>query len=345
MPRAEVGSTKYLSNKLKSKGLQRLRWYCQVCEKQCRDANAFKMHTQSESHTRKMLLVGEDPSKHIDEFSARFERDFLQQLRTGHGEKAVHINHFYQGYIADKEHVHMNATRWHSLTEFAKHLGRSGLCRVEENEKGIHVAWIDDSPEALRRREQVRRREALDKGDEEREQMLIREQIRRARRDAGQGDEDEDEEGEGGDNAESRELKRLDGEKIKLAFGAKPAAAAASAAQPASSKSPPPKEDGDTEKPASTEQTAASTAISSSSTAPTNNAVSLKMGAAKAAPKNVFAAAKRNALAAGGDAKRKKAFEPPRKISEAERIMKEELERKRPREFSGRDGGGKRQRM
>jgi len=30
MPRAEVGSTKYLNNKLKSKGLQRLRWYCQA---------------------------------------------------------------------------------------------------------------------------------------------------------------------------------------------------------------------------------------------------------------------------------------------------------------------------
>lgn len=30
MPKAEVGSTKYLNNKLKSKGLQRLRWYCQV---------------------------------------------------------------------------------------------------------------------------------------------------------------------------------------------------------------------------------------------------------------------------------------------------------------------------
>jgi len=42
MPRAEVGSTKYVANKMKSKGLQRLRWYCQACEKQCRDANGFK---------------------------------------------------------------------------------------------------------------------------------------------------------------------------------------------------------------------------------------------------------------------------------------------------------------
>ena len=34
-----VGTPKYLAKKVKSKGLQRLRWYCQVCQKQCRDAN------------------------------------------------------------------------------------------------------------------------------------------------------------------------------------------------------------------------------------------------------------------------------------------------------------------
>lgn len=30
-------------------GLGRLKWYCQVCQKQCRDENGFKMHSQSES--------------------------------------------------------------------------------------------------------------------------------------------------------------------------------------------------------------------------------------------------------------------------------------------------------
>lgn len=94
MPRAEVGSTKYVSNKLKSKGLQRLRWYCQVCEKQCRDENGFKCHVQSESHVRQIQIVGEDPKKYINDFSNQFQRDFLQLLRTSHGEKSVHANHF-----------------------------------------------------------------------------------------------------------------------------------------------------------------------------------------------------------------------------------------------------------
>lgn len=43
----------------------------------------------------------------------------------------------------------MNATRWVTLTEFAKHLGRSGIARVDETEKGWFLAWIDNSPKAL----------------------------------------------------------------------------------------------------------------------------------------------------------------------------------------------------
>jgi DNA/RNA-binding protein KIN17 len=90
--------------------------FSQVCERQMRDENGFKMHTQSESHVRQMLLVGEDPKKYINDYSNQFQRDFLQLLRTSHGEKKVHLNHFYQEYIGNKEHVHMNSTKWPSLT-------------------------------------------------------------------------------------------------------------------------------------------------------------------------------------------------------------------------------------
>ena len=31
--RAEPGSSKWLANKMKAKGLQKLRWYCQMCSK------------------------------------------------------------------------------------------------------------------------------------------------------------------------------------------------------------------------------------------------------------------------------------------------------------------------
>ncbi|KAI4131147.1 MAG: hypothetical protein LQ338_001352 [Usnochroma carphineum] len=330
MPRAEVGSTKYLNNKLKSKGLQRLRWYCQVCEKQCRDENGFKMHTQSESHVRQMLLVGADPRKYINDYSAQFQRDFLQLLRTAHGEKQVHMNHFYQEYIANKEHVHMNATKWPSLTEFAKHLGREGLCRVEDLEKGLHVAWIDNSPEALRRQDAVRKKERQDRGDEEREQALIREQVARAERDAAEKASEEEEADE-----KARVLKREDGGKITLNFGGK-----LKDASPTMDSA----EDGTQAEPVmAVEQIPAAWPPVSTSTPPPEK-VSLKMGSGNK-PKNVFAAsAKKNNALVGSKVPSKEA--PKRPMSEAERIMREEMERKRVREANGFRGlGAKRQKI
>lgn len=49
----------------------------------------------------------------------------------------------YQEYISHKEHLHMNATRWMSLTGFVKWLGREGKCIVEETEKGWFITYID----------------------------------------------------------------------------------------------------------------------------------------------------------------------------------------------------------
>ncbi|KAJ5885371.1 hypothetical protein N7495_009881 [Penicillium taxi] len=182
MGRAEAGSTKAIGNKIKSKGLGRLRWYCQACERQMRDANGFKCHTQSPAHVRQMLLIGEDPRKHIQEFSDDFLKTFVETLRTTHGEKQVQINHFYQQIIAHKEHIHMNSTKWQSLTQFASYLGKEGICRVEETEKGLFISWIDNSPETMRKREAIMKKERQDKGDEEREQKMIKDQIERARR-------------------------------------------------------------------------------------------------------------------------------------------------------------------
>ena len=289
-----------------------------------RDENGFKMHTQSESHVRQMLLVGEDPKKYINDYSNQFQRDFLQLLKTSHGEKQVQLNHFYQEYIGNKEHIHMNSTKWPSLTEFAKYLGREGICRVEENDKGIHVAWIDNSPENLRRQDAIRKKERQDKGDEEREQILIRQQVRRAQLDA---------EARGGGELDDtqNELKRTEGGTVKLSFGTKAAAVktelpavpadGSEGAETASSSATETAKD--TEGGASPKNGGA-TPAESTTTAPAK--VSLKMGF-QSKPKNVFAAAKKNAL--GG--KKAVAIEQPKKMSEAERIMKEEMERKNKR--------------
>jgi DNA/RNA-binding protein KIN17 len=309
-----------------------------------RDENGFKMHTQSESHVRKMLLVGEDPKKYINDYSNQFQRDFLLLLRTAHGEKQVQMNHFYQEYIANKEHVHMNSTKWPSLTELAKHLGREGICRVEETDKGLHIAWIDNSPEALRRQDAVRKKERQDKGDETREQMLIKEQVRKAQLDAeARGVKD-------GEDDIERELKRQEGEKITLNFGAKISPAkvdpkpdtsevpVTESTKGTDSKTDDKPEVAELKTPPAAEPKPAAAAPAELTPAP--GKVSMKM-AFQSKPKNVFAAAKKNAL--GG--KKVAVIEQPKKMSEAERIMKEEIERKRQRETGGFGGPHKRQKF
>lgn len=180
-----MGSQKHLANQMKSKGLQRLRWWCQICSKQCRDANGFKCHVQSESHVRQMQVVGEDPRKFIEGFSKDFQRDFVQLLRVAHSEKFVGVNRFYNEYIRDKEHIHMNATKWQSLTEFVKHLGREGIVHVKEDEKdGVMIAWRDTSIEALKRREDVKAKEAAEMRNGAGEDKMLEKMAKRARQEA-----------------------------------------------------------------------------------------------------------------------------------------------------------------
>ncbi|KAI1284418.1 domain of Kin17 curved DNA-binding protein-domain-containing protein [Xylaria sp. FL0933] len=337
MPKAEAGSVKDLNKRMKMKGLQRLRFYCQLCERQMRDENGFKQHTLSEAHVRRVLVIG-DARKETEDYSKQFLKDFIQLLRTSHGEKQVHINQFYQTYIANKEHVHMNATKWPSLTEFAKHLGREGICRVEETDKGIHISWIDDSPEALRRREALRRKEMQDKGDEEREQRMIREQIRRATK--GATGRDKHDEGDSDDDA-SKGLIRQEGEKVKLSFGLKPPTTADTASPTPPATTGPSTPAGNADETLKAEQAVEPVPAAGAFTGKAAP-ISMKM-MPKPQTKNVFAAAKKNALASGQ--KKTSAFEQPKKMSEVERIMREEQERKRSREFSGSGGpSNKRQR-
>lgn len=59
-------------------------------------------HVQSESHVRQVLLIGEDPKKYIEDYSKEFVQNFVNMLRTTHGEKKVQVNQFYQQVIQDK---------------------------------------------------------------------------------------------------------------------------------------------------------------------------------------------------------------------------------------------------
>ncbi|XP_034837917.1 DNA/RNA-binding protein KIN17 [Maniola hyperantus] len=184
MGKAEKGTPKYIANKIKAKGLQKLRWYCQMCQKQCRDENGFKCHTMSESHQRQLLLFADNASKYIDEFSKEFADGYVELLSRQFGTKRVNANKVYQDYISNRDHLHMNATQWETLTEFVKWLGKEGKCVVDETEKGWYVAYIDRDPATIAAQEAKARKEKLDKDDQERMLEFVQRQVEKGKKES-----------------------------------------------------------------------------------------------------------------------------------------------------------------
>ena len=178
--RAEKGTPKDVANRAKAKGLQKLKFYCQICEKQCRDANGFKCHCTSEAHLRQMEIFGMNQGKFIGSYSEEFKRAFLNMMATSHRNSRVSADIVYNEYIAHKEHIHMNATRWTTLTEFIKHLGREGICEVDETPKGWFLTYRPEDKEEKMRQAMKAKRKVAEEEEDDRNARLIREQNERA---------------------------------------------------------------------------------------------------------------------------------------------------------------------
>lgn len=189
MGKAEAGSLKAISNAIKAKGLTKLRFYCQICQKACRDENGYRSHLESEAHFRQMdaIAASGGAKKVIDDFSATFQKEFVQLLSRRFGTRRVRANQVYQEHIADRHHTHMNATQWTSLSEFVKHLGREGVVQAEDTEQGWFITWIDNSPAALARQDALQKMERAKMDDEQRQRRLLQEQIARASQAAASG--------------------------------------------------------------------------------------------------------------------------------------------------------------
>lgn len=208
----------------------------------------------------------------------------------------------------------MNSTRWSSLTEFGKYLGREGICRVTETEKGMFIAWIDNSPEALARREAVKRREALERGDEQRERKELEAQVKRAQQALREREEDQAAKSNG--QSEDEQPKKPLQEGQKIAFSLK--------VSKSKDEVPPAEEKVDSASPEASDSPHDPT--DSTKAAP----VKLSLGGLGTKPKpiNVFKQQK----SVLGKSKKDAVKVPPKKMTEMERIMKEEMERKRRKE-------------
>ncbi|KAK9683286.1 hypothetical protein RND81_10G129000 [Saponaria officinalis] len=180
MGKSDFLTPKAIANRIKAKGLQKLRWYCQMCQKQCRDENGFKCHCMSESHQRQMEIFGQNPDRIVDGYSEEFEELFLEHMRRSHRFSRIAATVVYNEYIADRHHVHMNSTKWLTLTEFVKYLGRTGKCKVEETAKGWFISYIDRDSETVFKNRLKEKRVRAELVDEEKKEREILKQIERA---------------------------------------------------------------------------------------------------------------------------------------------------------------------
>lgn len=127
-----------------------------------------------------MKLFGENAGKYIKDFSNDFMNGFMTVLRVRWGVKAVKANTVYQEYIANKEHVHMNATRWNSLHGFVLFLQGKGLIELVDEERGLIIRYIDNSLAAKERNEAKQRKESLEKLDVKRQAEAVERQMEMA---------------------------------------------------------------------------------------------------------------------------------------------------------------------
>lgn len=185
MGRAEAGTPKALANKVKSRGLGKLNLWCQACNKQCRDENGFKCHTMTAKHRENMANLSQTMSHSTENFSKQFEREFMSLLKTTHRTKFIGINRFYNQFIQDKTHTHLNATKWNNLTQFGVYLGQNNICRIKQLDADspeiLEIAWIDHSSPESQKHEQEVRQKTLGEQERRLDEQAINDQVKRAR--------------------------------------------------------------------------------------------------------------------------------------------------------------------
>ena len=149
-----------------------------------------------------MEIFGQNADRVVAGYSEEFESDFLELMRRSHPRTRVAAKNVYNEFIADKYHIHMNSTKWYTLTEFVKYLGKigkdvqlllgnvipsvgifllllctrpikksrclTGKCRVDETPKGWFISLIQADPLEEIQKGRKAKRDRAEKDEEDR---------------------------------------------------------------------------------------------------------------------------------------------------------------------------------
>lgn len=125
----------------------KLKYFCQICNRQCQDKDGFTCHLKSDTHRINIEIVSRNPEQFIQHYSKEFESGFIDVLKRGYNGLFVSANKVYMEYISDKNAAHLNATRWTTLTGFIKSLEQRGKIELKVREKETLIKYVDLSPE------------------------------------------------------------------------------------------------------------------------------------------------------------------------------------------------------
>jgi hypothetical protein len=149
------------------KGQGKMKYFCQMCSKQCKDANGFKCHQTTEGHRAQMKLFLEDPQKYIEEFSDSFEEAFLIELGEASDDWRV-ASELLSTVMRGPDNVRLNATKWKTLSDFLQYIESEGLVELKpdpDRPTGYMVRRLDPG-----REERIAKAMAEEKRKLEREQ-------------------------------------------------------------------------------------------------------------------------------------------------------------------------------
>ena len=142
----EMTESKRISKQMKYGGLGKLKWFCDVCKFQARSAEAFRAHTQSEHHKLMMSQFRPDQHSIIRQNSEEFKNQFLNLLKRKYPNQEVLANNVYVQVISDKNHQHMNSTRWESVRGFCTEMAERGIINMRMTERGPVIKYVEKDP-------------------------------------------------------------------------------------------------------------------------------------------------------------------------------------------------------
>lgn len=127
-----------------------------------------------------MKLFAENADHYLARHSAEFHSEFMGLINRKKPVRAD-CNVLYQEHILDSEHMHLNATKWQTLTDYISYLGREGIVKVEPGERHLLITYIDRGTELDKlKKEKLQKKAIIERTEEERDRKELQDQIQRA---------------------------------------------------------------------------------------------------------------------------------------------------------------------